>query len=63
MIKMIMVTALLLWCTTTQASEWMSLGKWGGGNVEILVDVTSIKVENDIRRAWAKLIYGRMALT
>jgi hypothetical protein len=45
---------LLLTCGTARASEWVSIGKSHGGNSEEFVDVSSIRVAGNIRRAWIK---------
>jgi hypothetical protein len=45
---------LLLACGTAQASEWVSIGKTN--TVEIFFDVSSIRVEGLIRRAWVKRV-------
>ncbi len=47
---------MLLACGTAQASEWVSLGKTLDGKTEILVDVSSVKVAGQIRRAWSKMV-------
>jgi hypothetical protein len=48
--------ALLLAVGAAQASDWVSLGKTDDGKQEIFVDVSSVRVEGDIRRAWMKFV-------
>jgi len=52
---------LLLACGTAQASDWVSLGKTDNGKVEVLVDLSSIRVAGQIRRAWVKQIHASQA--
>jgi len=48
--------AMLLAGSVAQASEWMAIGV-SDKRQEIFVDVSSIKVSNNIRHAWIKLVY------
>jgi hypothetical protein len=43
-----------LTCATAQASEWVSLGKSDNGKTETFIDVSSIRVTGEVRRAWIK---------
>jgi hypothetical protein len=45
--------ALLLTCGTARADEWLAVGKTDDGK-QVLVDVSSIRLAGDIRRAWIK---------
>jgi hypothetical protein len=54
--RMILLT-LLLACGTAHAEEWVSLGKHEGMVEEVFVDVSSIRVVGEIRRAWIKGVY------
>ncbi len=49
--------ALLLACGTAHSSDWVSIGKSTDGITEAFVDIASIRISGDIRRAWAKLVY------
>jgi len=51
------LVALLLASGTVQASDWVSLGKWGDRNAEILIDESSIRGAGEIRRAWFKVAF------
>ena len=48
--------ALLLACGAAQAADWVTLGKSADGQKEAFVDVSSIRVNGNIRRAWNKLV-------
>jgi hypothetical protein len=52
--KRIMMLALLAACGVAQASEWVSGGVTPDGR-EMLVDVSSIHIEGDIREIWWKI--------
>jgi hypothetical protein len=49
---------LLLACGTAQASEWVSVATGHQGKQELLVDVSSIRIAGEIRRAWVKTVYA-----
>ena len=49
--------ALVIVCSTAQASNWFSLGKNDAGTLETFIDVSSIRIEGDVRRAWFKSVY------
>ena len=53
----ITMAALLLTCGTAQASDWVSLGKNNAGTFEQFIDVSSIRIEGNIRRAWVKSVF------
>jgi hypothetical protein len=48
--------ALLLACGRAQASEWVSIGKSDAVNAEFFIDVSSIRVSGNTRRAWSKSV-------
>ena len=54
--------AIMVWCLLTcgmaQASEWVSLGTSDNGQFETFIDVSSIRVEGSIRRAWVKAVFA-----
>jgi hypothetical protein len=52
---------LLLTCGTAQASDWVAVGKSIDG-IEILIDVSSIRITGDIRRGWFKYVPARHTL-
>ena len=53
------ITALLLTCCTAQAApQWVSVGKTNNGKLEAFVDLGSVRVSGDIRRAWFKYVYA-----
>jgi|NGEPerStandDraft_6_1074524.scaffolds.fasta_scaffold53209_4 hypothetical protein len=56
--KRTILLTLLLACGTAQGSEWVSVNKTDDGKIEELVDVSSIRVAGEIRRAWVKLVYA-----
>jgi len=56
------LVSLMVACGTAQASDWVSLGKTSDGKQEHLVDVSSIRVAGNIRRAWIKVIYAHQTL-
>jgi hypothetical protein len=43
---------------TAQASDWVSVGKSDDGKQEIFVDVSSIRIAGDTRRAWIKTVFA-----
>ena len=47
--------ALVIVCSTAQASNWLSLGKNDAGTTETFIDVSSIQIEGNLRRAWDKV--------
>ena len=49
--------ALVIVCSTAQASNWLSLGKSDDGTLENFIDVSSLRIAGNIRRAWFKLAY------
>ncbi|SRR6266481_6526660 len=49
--------ALLIVGGSAQASDWVSIGKSANGGTEGLVDVSSIVIVGEIRRAWFKVAY------
>ena len=49
--------ALVIVCSTAQASNWFSLGKNDAGTVETFIDVSSLRIAGNIRRAWFKAVY------
>jgi hypothetical protein len=51
----VVLGSMLLAQGTVQASDWVSLGKNAMVATEGLVDVSSIVITGDIRRAWFKL--------
>jgi hypothetical protein len=46
------VLALLLVCGTAHASSWKLIGE-DTGKAQVFIDVSSIRIEGSIRRAWA----------
>jgi hypothetical protein len=48
---------LLMACGTAQAAEWASLGNTDNGTFVIFVDVSSIRVAGQVRRAWVKFVF------
>ena len=48
---------LVIVCSTAQASNWFSLGKNDAGTVETFIDVSSLRIAGNIRRAWFKDVY------
>jgi hypothetical protein len=54
--------ALLIVGSTPQASEWVTAGHSDDGKVEVLVDVSSIRVGGAVRRVWVKTVLGRRKL-
>lgn len=50
--------ALLLACSTSQASEWVSVGKSADGTKEWFIDASSIRISKSIRRAWIKTVFA-----
>ena len=51
--RLALPTVLLLACGPARAAEWVSIGKTDDGK-QAFVDISSIRVEGDIRRAWIK---------
>ena len=49
--------ALVIVCSTAQASNWVSVGKDVAGTVETFIDVSSLRIAGNIRRAWFKAVY------
>lgn len=47
----------LLMSSVAQASEWVSIGKSDKGTTEGLVDVSSIVIDGNVRRAWFKITW------
>jgi hypothetical protein len=48
------ILALLLACGTALASEWVPVAK--NSQLEVFVDVSSIRIAGEIRRAWLKMV-------
>jgi hypothetical protein len=55
--------ALLLVCGAARASEWVLVGKSSGGSMDVLVDISSIKVAGDVRRAWIRYVPAAHTVT
>jgi hypothetical protein len=53
-VRNLILVTLLLACGTAEASEWVSAAKTD--ITEIFFDVSSIRVEGPIRRAWVKSV-------
>jgi hypothetical protein len=51
------IVLIALACGTTQASEWVSVGKTEDAAPEVFVDVSSIRITGVIRRAWVKHVF------
>lgn len=49
---------LLLACGSVQAAEWVSVGKAADIKATNFVDVSSIRVAGEIRRAWVKTVFA-----
>lgn len=49
--------SVLLVCGTAQAADWVSVANSVDGKQEFFVDVSSIRVAGDIRRAWFKTTF------
>ena len=49
--------ALVIVCSTAQASNWVSVGNNDAGTVEAFIDVSSLRIAGNIRRAWFKYVY------
>ena len=49
--------ALVIVCSTAQASNWVSLGKNDAGTMEYFIDVSSIRIEGNVRRAWFQMVH------
>jgi hypothetical protein len=43
-------------CGTAHAANWVSLGKTADGSSEILVEVSRIRIEGDVRHAWTRRV-------
>ncbi len=52
--KRVTMVTFLLACGTAQASEWVPVAK--NGQLEMFVDVSSIRVAGEIRLAWLKMV-------
>jgi hypothetical protein len=52
-----MLLGLMLACGAAQAEEWVTLGKIDNGNKETFVDVSSIRIDNGIRRGSSKVVF------
>ena len=50
--------ALLLACGSALAAQWTFVARSEGGKHERYIDVSSIRVTGDIRRAWFKSVYA-----
>ena len=48
---------LVIVCSTAQASNWVTIGESNDGLIETFIDVSSIRIEGDVRRAWFKSVY------
>ena len=48
---------LVIVCSTAQASNWVTIGESDDGLIETFIDVSSIRIEGDVRRAWFKPVY------
>lgn len=55
--RRVLALSVLLACGKAQASEWVSLTADQQGQRTYFVDVTSIKVAEDIRHVWSKMIF------
>jgi hypothetical protein len=53
--------ALLLTCGVVQAEQWVSLGKIDNGSKETFVDVSSIRIDSEIRRGSSKVVFALRA--
>jgi len=40
-----------------QGAQWVSLGSFNGGKLEDFVDVSSIRIDGDVRRAWIRGVF------
>ncbi len=49
--------ALVIVCSTAQASNWLSVGKSDDGNIETFIDVSSIRIKDNLRAAWFKDVF------
>jgi hypothetical protein len=49
---------LLLACSSAQASDWKRVATGKNTNAVEFVDVSSIRIDGNIRRAWVKVIYS-----
>ena len=54
--KRIILLALLLACSAAQATEWVRVGESAVSNEPTLLDVSSIRIANGVRRAWVKTV-------
>jgi hypothetical protein len=52
------ILAMFLACGTAQASNWISVGKTNDGKSESFIDLQSVRIDGDIRRAWVKTVYA-----
>lgn len=48
---------LVIVCSTAQASNWVSVGNDDAGTMENFIDVSSLRIAGNIRRAWFKSVY------
>jgi hypothetical protein len=55
-IRTVVLLALLLACGAAQAADLVSVGKNDGGKKETFVDVSSIRVEGEIRRGLSTVV-------
>src|ERR1700691_4743331 len=53
-----MLLALMLACCPALAEEWVSLGKVDNDNKETFVDVSSIRIDSEIRRGSSKVVFA-----
>ena len=49
--------ALVIVCSTAQASNWVTIGESDDGLIETFIDVSSLRIAGNIRRAWFKDVY------
>jgi clan AA aspartic protease (TIGR02281 family) len=40
-----------------QEAQWVSLGSFNGGKLEDFVDVSGIRIDGDVRRAWIRAVF------
>jgi hypothetical protein len=52
-------TTLVMISGTVASEEWLNIGRSEDGKIEVFVDVTSIRAERNIRRAWTKHDYAQ----
>lgn len=51
------ILALVIVCSTAQASNWWNIDKSYDGTMETFIDVSSLRIAGNIRRAWYKTAY------